>query len=80
MEDIEKKQVGTKDTSSDVVEDKKSDTSLEEIGRKVAKENFLNEVFVTADGTAFKDENDARSYSKNLKKKDVVSVKITGDE
>ena len=52
-----------------------SGSVLEKVGKRAIKEHGLKEVFVTSDGTVFRNDHDAKNYAFNLKNKTILNVK-----
>lgn len=48
---------------------------LEKVGKTIIRERGYAEVFVTADGQAFRLESDAKNHARNLKDREVLKVK-----
>lgn len=64
-----------KKTEKTATEEKKGGSVLEKVGRAAIEEHGLAEVFVAADGTVFRTENDAKNYAGNLKERSILTVK-----
>ena len=54
---------------------KSASSVLEKVGKTIIRERGYAEVFVTADGQAFRLESDAKNHARNLKDREVLKVK-----